>query len=274
MTDAPLAYDVGVHNGDDTGYYLHLGYRVVAVEANPAWAQRVRERFGDEVAEGRLEVLNVAVGPEPGEVDFHVSEQNDAWASLETDIPSRGGSYRTIRVPARRFEDILAEHGVPEHLKVDIEGFDRLCLEGLGPETRPRFVSVEMDHATGDRDIALLAGLGYDRFACIRQNDFAAIRPESVRRLVELRRRRGPLRTFLVRAVRRVRRMLLPPRDGDWRFGHGASGPTGPRLPAEAWMSADEALEVWRALHKADGDLGAGGVGEWFDMHARLPEPG
>ena len=27
--------DVGAHNGDDTAYYLHRGYRVVAVEASP-----------------------------------------------------------------------------------------------------------------------------------------------------------------------------------------------------------------------------------------------
>ena len=30
-----LIYDVGMSNGDDTAYYLHRGFRVVAIEANP-----------------------------------------------------------------------------------------------------------------------------------------------------------------------------------------------------------------------------------------------
>jgi len=31
-----LVFDIGMHNGDDTAYYLARGYRVVAVEANPS----------------------------------------------------------------------------------------------------------------------------------------------------------------------------------------------------------------------------------------------
>ena len=30
-----LTYDVVMHNGDDTAYYLYKGYRVVAVDADP-----------------------------------------------------------------------------------------------------------------------------------------------------------------------------------------------------------------------------------------------
>jgi len=30
-----LVYDVGMNNGDDTAYYLSLGFRVIAIEANP-----------------------------------------------------------------------------------------------------------------------------------------------------------------------------------------------------------------------------------------------
>jgi len=30
-----LIYDVGLHNGADTAYYLHRGFRVVTIDANP-----------------------------------------------------------------------------------------------------------------------------------------------------------------------------------------------------------------------------------------------
>lgn len=37
--DRDLVYDVGMHNGDDTAFYVSQGYRVVAIEADPAQAE-------------------------------------------------------------------------------------------------------------------------------------------------------------------------------------------------------------------------------------------
>lgn len=49
-----LVFDVGLYNGDDTAYYLYRGFRVVAVEANPYYASRARQRFAPEINAGRL----------------------------------------------------------------------------------------------------------------------------------------------------------------------------------------------------------------------------
>ena len=38
-----VIFDVGMNNGDDTAYYLHLGCRVVAVEADPVLAAAVAQ---------------------------------------------------------------------------------------------------------------------------------------------------------------------------------------------------------------------------------------
>ncbi len=35
LTKPDLVFDVGAHKGEDSDFYLNLGYRVVAVEANP-----------------------------------------------------------------------------------------------------------------------------------------------------------------------------------------------------------------------------------------------
>ena len=35
MYDPNLIYDVGLHLGEDTEYYLKKGFRVIAFEANP-----------------------------------------------------------------------------------------------------------------------------------------------------------------------------------------------------------------------------------------------
>jgi len=40
-----LIYDIGMNNGDDTAYYLQRGFRVIAVEANPALVSQAIQRF-------------------------------------------------------------------------------------------------------------------------------------------------------------------------------------------------------------------------------------
>ena len=65
-----LIYDVGMHNGDDTAYYLWRGFRVVAIEPNPGLVATAAERFRREIEAGELKVLNVAVAAEDGELPF------------------------------------------------------------------------------------------------------------------------------------------------------------------------------------------------------------
>ena len=54
-------YDVGMHNGDDTAYYLAKGAHVVAIEANPDLCALAEERFKKEIGQKFLEILNCAV---------------------------------------------------------------------------------------------------------------------------------------------------------------------------------------------------------------------
>ena len=49
-----LILDLGMNNGDDTAYYLTRGFRVVALDANPALCEGARKRFhnGDRASDG------------------------------------------------------------------------------------------------------------------------------------------------------------------------------------------------------------------------------
>jgi len=46
-----LIFDVGMNNGDDAGFYLECGFKVVAVEANEAFCGQVAARFPEAVRE-------------------------------------------------------------------------------------------------------------------------------------------------------------------------------------------------------------------------------
>jgi hypothetical protein len=87
-----LIYDVGFHNGDDTAYYLHRGFNVLGIEANPLLAAQGQRRFESEIASRRLTILNVGIAKSEGMFSFWVNEENDTWSSFDQALGCRHGS--------------------------------------------------------------------------------------------------------------------------------------------------------------------------------------
>ena len=54
-----LVFDVGMHQGEDTDYYLSKGYRVIAVDADPSLIERASQQFGEAEREGKLVLVNL-----------------------------------------------------------------------------------------------------------------------------------------------------------------------------------------------------------------------
>jgi hypothetical protein len=69
MNDS-LVFDIGMNNGDDSAYYLWLGFRVVGVDASPVLAETCRQRFSAEISAGNMIVVNAGVAACPGEFEF------------------------------------------------------------------------------------------------------------------------------------------------------------------------------------------------------------
>lgn len=253
-----LVYDVGMNNGDDTAYYLQLGRRVIAIEADPDLCDKARVRFEEAIADGRLTIVNMGVTAEPGTLDFWICENKREWNSFDRRIASRDGlPHHAIPVPCQTFAWIVRHHGIPTTLKIDIEGHDRLCIDGLAdlPDL-PLHLSVEL----GDIDAFTrqLEALGYTEFKCVSQYDFLPLQlPPSEE---QLRHEHGD--------AHHTRR------HGDWIFPEGSSGPTGPDTCGR-WLSAEEA----RRVHRHYADLCRKGAESpfwygktysfWVDLHAR-----
>jgi FkbM family methyltransferase len=163
-----LVYDLGCYYGDDTFYYLRKGFRVVAVDANPELVAACQDRFRAEIAAGRVTVLNCCLGPLAGPRTFY-RNANPGWSSAEPGPGTRGGTYATLTVPGEVLESVLAAHGVPYFMKIDIEGGEPHCLDSLrrAPAVPP-FLSLEIDFYPGDV-VGDLARLGYRRFVIVRQ---------------------------------------------------------------------------------------------------------
>ena len=266
-----LIFDVGMHTGEDTAFYLKKGFRVVAVEANESLVEGARERFADEIDAGRLTIYNVAIAEREGTTDFFVNLEKDDWGTTSREFVTRnealGTRHTKVEVPCMPLQRILRECGVPYYAKIDIEGADLLCLQALLEfEERPRYVSIEASLRSFEAvfgELAHLWVLGYRLFKVVNQ------------------------------ARNRSLRCPVPPLEGlyvDQRFDGHMSGPFGEEAPGE-WRDAESTLARYRRILDDQRRFGAGGRCDaaplraldrmlrrrtgreptgWYDIHGKL----
>jgi FkbM family methyltransferase len=166
-----LAFDVGAHVGDRVASFRRLGARVVAVEPQPALLRILRLFYGR-----RRDVVIEAVllGASIGRADFRINVDNPTISTASTAFvdaadgaPGWEGQRwtRTIRMPVTTLDALIARHGVPAFIKIDVEGFEADVLAGL---TKP-VKALSFEFTTIQRDIAhrcieRCAALGFSTF--------------------------------------------------------------------------------------------------------------
>lgn len=173
MTTA-LVFDIGANNGDDAAEYLARGCRVVAVEANPTLCVGLRRRFTSEIAAGQLVLVDKAISPRRV-VTLYVNSSDHGWGTILPSYAAHGaklrGTVTPIDVETVTVVDLIRAYGVPDRLKMDIEGADIECLGSLLGAELPTHLSIERPKSFVDQmlALALLRRLGYSRFAFIDQ---------------------------------------------------------------------------------------------------------
>jgi FkbM family methyltransferase len=283
-----LIYDVGMNNGDDTAYYLSLGFRTVAIEANPQLVEQAKLRFAREIASGRLHILNIGITDREGVLPFWICETNSRWGSFDRAYASWGNSpNHQIQVPCTRFETILAQYGVPYFCKIDIQGNDFLCLDGFKPHNVPKYLSIEANNLNL-RHLDMLAALGYSLFKCISQATFIPMQfpPVSQQRTIERAESLLVSRKFRHRVFRKLggrswlQKQLQSARHyGNWNFPPRSSGGFGDQTLGR-WLTYDEMKPALKEILRRR-DAGEKSIfwrsdrshPIWADFHAQYVEP-
>jgi FkbM family methyltransferase len=250
-----LVFDIGLHNGDDTAYYLHLGYRVVGVDANPLLAAQGCRRFENEVREGRLKIINAGVLKQPGEFTFYRNLTDDGWSSFQPDKGKKGGQWEDLRIPCVTTGHLIAEHGQPFFMKVDIEGADLQTLHSITLDTAPAYVSLELD--CDDPTLERLIELKYSAFKFVNGETYRPTYPifdhQTGWRLL---RRIGRLAPFVRKGISSLPERFRPRVEYDapgkyspdgYAFGLYSSGPFGEQA-AGSWMTGTAALRWFEGL--------------------------
>jgi FkbM family methyltransferase len=177
-----LIFDIGMNTCEDTDFYLKKGFRVVAVEANPATCGTAAEKYRDAIAAGRLTIVNRAISSSCAPVVLYVCRSNSAWTTASPRLRdfwhARGAEFQEIEVPGMLARELIAGHGTPYYAKIDIEGSDILCLDAFAESaSKPCYLSIEVDFYRYRELIARLRELGYQRFELIGQLGVVEQRP-------------------------------------------------------------------------------------------------
>lgn len=130
LARATSAWDVGGHHGE---YALAMGRALAergsvhVFEAYPASAAVIERNVDANDLGGTIAVHAVAVAEEKGEVQLHLAASGSQNHSLREWLTPTG---EVLVVPATTLDDVMDEHGVPDLVKLDIEGGELAAFRG------------------------------------------------------------------------------------------------------------------------------------------------
>lgn len=245
MIDKKLIFDVGLHKGEDTHFYLKKGFNVVAFEANPSLIEHCKKRFSKQIDSGQLILIEGAIADVPDNntkkstVNFYRNLDDSVWGTVCETWAQRNEKLGTrseiIEVPIIDFSNCLERYGTPYYLKVDIEGMDIICIKSLlRVEGRPSYISIESDKLSFEKlieELNLLKQLGYTSFKAVQQSGIS--------------KQKEP----------------VPSKEGNqtaYHFKEGSSGLFGKDLPGQ-WKDYNQILKQYRnifLLYDYFGDFG------------------
>jgi hypothetical protein len=165
-------------------------------------------------------------------------------------------------------DSIIREHGVPHYLKIDIEGYDRICLDSLQAGHCPQYLSCELTH--GDGLIGQLHGLGYRRFKLVNQSTYTDATPVfddqiGFRALRKLCTCVPAVKRLLPDGVRSDFDTFTPERG--YRFPQGSSGPFGEETHGP-WRNKDEIVRRYDRIRSRFLRAAVPLEQCWYDVHA------
>ena len=157
-----LVFDIGANVGGMTNTYLNMGARVIAVEPVPAFAKKLRANYP------AATVVQKAVGSQPKDaISIHIS------GTLSTIVPSQWWTGRfshiksnhAITVEMTTLSALIEEHGTPDYIKIDCEGYDLEVIRGLDvPVPALSFEYIQEQYDLARQSLSHLESLGFTRF--------------------------------------------------------------------------------------------------------------
>lgn len=172
VTKSALAFDIGAHVGDRIASFRRLGARVIALEPQPGCLAVLDALY---CCDGAVTLVNSACGPGAGELTLHINSANPTVTTASPafiEAADGAGGWEgqvwdaTITVPVTTLDELIARHGMPAFIKIDVEGFEADVLAGLSrpvPALSFEFTTIQRDVAYDCLDrLAQIGNFGFD----------------------------------------------------------------------------------------------------------------
>jgi len=169
-SDRMFLLDIGAHFGVFSLAAAHFGGKAVAIDPSPIATRMIARQSALNGLTDSIRIIQAAVSDESGAVDMLSSGVfSDGYFKI-----SQGRAKNELtRTQAITIDQLVSQHGIPTHIKIDVEGQEAAVLRG-GRETLDQFSPIlflelhnEMVTAEGgDPNLALdeLAQLKYGTF--------------------------------------------------------------------------------------------------------------
>jgi FkbM family methyltransferase len=166
-----LVFDVGAHVGDRVASFCRLGARVVAVEPQLPMLRTLRLLYGRRLS---VAIEPVAVGAAASKSRMLINPENPTVSTLSPAFVAAAQGApgweaqswsENATVEITTLDALVAKHGGPAFIKIDVEGFEAEALAGLSSAVP----ALSFEFTTIQRDVALLciercAAMGFTRF--------------------------------------------------------------------------------------------------------------
>lgn len=141
-----LCFDIGANFGNRVKIFRKLGARVIAVEPQPKCVSILRSFFS---TKDQVEILQKALGASEGEAPIWIgssstlSSMSPEWIqAVKTSGRFSQFSWgKKIITPMTTLDSLIAQYGIPDFIKMDVEGFEYEVIRGLSQPVR--FLSLE-----------------------------------------------------------------------------------------------------------------------------------
>lgn len=138
-TGHKLIFDIGANIGDNAFIFKKFSQKVICVEPDQKNNRILSERFADK----NVVIINKAVGEKIGQAKFHIEEEGSGYNTLSKKwVGILEGNHEPHSSRATKFtaeltvetitlDALIEKFGVPDFIKIDVEGFELNVIRGL-----------------------------------------------------------------------------------------------------------------------------------------------
>lgn len=140
LSPGALIFDIGANIGNKSRLFAKFGSAVISLEPDMTNYELLVRRFK---SKKKIKVLPLAVSNSRGTAKFYMLEPGSAYNTLnpkwkETLEDSEMNRWhdaknfqKEVVVNTTTIDDLIKEYGKPGYIKIDVEGNELSCIEGL-----------------------------------------------------------------------------------------------------------------------------------------------